>query len=102
MDWTAYWFMFPVALGIATLANATGIEGATFFSPIFMLILRLDPRISIIGTALITEVFGFGSGISAYMRRKLIDFRLAGIILMAMVPLAIVGSYLAGQVSSTF
>ncbi len=36
MNWTAYWFMFPVALGIATLANATGIEGATFFSPVIL------------------------------------------------------------------
>ncbi len=38
MDWTLYWYMFPVALGVATLAMATGIEGAAFFSPIFILI----------------------------------------------------------------
>jgi len=98
MDWEAYWFMFPVALAVATLANATGIEGATFFSPIFILLLKLDPRIAI-GTALITEVFGFGSGVSAYMRRKLIDYRLAGQLLVVTVPLAIIGSYFAGQIS---
>jgi len=97
MNWIAYWFMFPVALGIATLANATGIEGATFFSPVFILLLRLDPRIAI-GTALITEVFGFGSGVSAYMRRWLIDFRLAAQLLIVTVPLAAVGAYFAGQV----
>ena len=100
MDWTAYWYMFPVALAVATLANATGIEGATFFSPIFILILKLDPRIAI-GTALITEVFGFGSGVSAYMRRKLIDYRLAGQLLLVTVPLAVIGSYFAGQISPT-
>ncbi|MBI5291394.1 MAG: sulfite exporter TauE/SafE family protein [Chloroflexi bacterium] len=94
MNWTAYWFMFPVALGIAILANATGIEGATFFSPVFILILRLDPRIAI-GTALITEVFGFGSGVSAYVRRKLIDYRLAGQLLLVTVPLALAGAYFA-------
>lgn len=98
MDWTAYWCMFPVALGIATLANATGIEGATFFSPVFILILRLDPRIAI-GSELITEVFGFGSGVSAYMRRKLIDYCLAGQLLPVTVPLALVGAYFAGRVS---
>lgn len=26
-----YWFMFPVAIGIATIAMASGVEGATFF-----------------------------------------------------------------------
>lgn len=98
MNWTAYWFMFPVALGIATLANATGIEGATFFSPVLMLILRLEPRIAI-GAALITEVFGFGSGVSAYMRRKLIDYRLASQFLLITVPLAAIGAYFAGQIS---
>jgi uncharacterized membrane protein YfcA len=98
MNWTAYWFMFPVALVIATLANATGIEGATFFSPVLMLILRLEPRIAI-GAALITEVFGFGSGVSAYMRRKLIDYRLASQFLLITVPLAAIGAYFAGQIS---
>lgn len=99
MDFTTYWFMFPIALVIATLANATGIEGATFFSPIFILALRLDPRIAI-GTALITEVFGFGSGVAAFVRRKLIDYRLAVQLLMVTVPLSIVGAYLSGQIAS--
>lgn len=98
LNWTAYWFMFPVALGIATLANATGVEGATFFSPVLMLILRLEPRIAI-GAALITEVFGFGSGVSAYMRRKLIDYRLASQFLLVTVPLAAIGAYFSGQIS---
>lgn len=98
MDWTMYWFMGPVALGVATLATATGIEGATFFSPIFILALGLDPRIAI-GTALITEVFGFTSGVSAYVRRRLIDYRLALQLLTVTVPLALAGAYLAGHVS---
>jgi uncharacterized protein len=98
MDWTCYWFMFPVALVIATLANATGIEGATFFSPIFILLLRLDPRIAI-GTALITAVFGVGSGISAYIRSKLIDYQLGRQLLAVAVPLALIGSFFAGSLS---
>ncbi|HBY92822.1 MAG: sulfite exporter TauE/SafE family protein [Ardenticatenaceae bacterium] len=98
MTWTAYWFMFPTALGVATLATASGIEGATFFSPIFILALGLDPRIAI-GTALMTEVFGFASGVSAYGRRRLIDYRLARQLLTFTVPLALVGAYLAGHIS---
>ena len=69
-----YWFMLPVAAVIATIAMASGIGGATFFVPVFILALRLPPEVAI-GTGLITEVFGFASGLFAYMRRKLIDYR---------------------------
>lgn len=99
MDLTFYWFMFPVALGIATLANATGIEGATFFSPIFILWLRLDPHIAI-GTALITQVFGFASSVASYAQRKWIDYKLAVPLLIVAIPLALVGAYFAGSVST--
>ena len=26
-----YWYLFPTAIGIATIAMASGVEGATFF-----------------------------------------------------------------------
>ncbi len=57
-----YWFMFPVAILVATVAMASGVGGATFFAPIFILALRLSPEVAI-GTGLITEVFGFASGV---------------------------------------
>lgn len=56
-----YWFMLPVATVIAIIAMASGIGGATFFVPVFILALRLPPEVAI-GTGLITEVFGFASG----------------------------------------
>lgn len=59
-----YGFMFPVAILIATTAMASGVEGGTFFAPVFILALRLSPEVAI-GTALITEVFGFVSGLYA-------------------------------------
>jgi hypothetical protein len=40
---TGLWFMFPVAVGIATIAMLAGIGGAVMFAPFFMLVLRLDP-----------------------------------------------------------
>jgi len=52
--------MLPVAIIVATIAMASGIGGATFFAPIFMLALGLSPEVAI-GTVLITEVFGFAS-----------------------------------------
>ncbi len=89
-----YWFIFFIAFCIATTAMASGIEGAAFFAPIFILFLGLPTDVSI-GTGLITEVFGFTSGLAAYSYRKQIDFKLGRAILLATVPLAIVGTVLS-------
>lgn len=92
-----FWFMFPAALVISTLAMASGIGGATFFSPLFILALRLPPEVAI-GTALITELFGFGSGLLAYGRQRVIDYKLGLLMLAATVPLAILGTLAAGVI----
>ena len=93
-----YWFMFPVAILVATTAMASGVGGATFFAPIFILVLKLPPEVAI-GTGLITEVFGFASGVLAYARKRLIDYRLGVTLLVATIPLAILGSWLAGELN---
>ena len=80
-----YWYLFPAAIAISTVAMASGIGGAVFFSPLFIIVLKLEPSIAI-GTALITELFGFGSGLSAYWRRGLIDFRLGRQLLVFSIP----------------
>jgi hypothetical protein len=96
-----YWFMFPASILVSTLAMASGVEGATFFSPLFILALRLSPEVAI-GTALITEVFGFASGLFAYTRKKLIDFRLGLNLLVVTIPLAIIGTVIAGIIDSVY
>ncbi len=92
-----YWFMFPIAVLIATIAMASGVGGATFFSPLFILALGLPPEVAI-GTGLITEVFGFASGVFAYARKRLIDYRLGLALLMATVPMALLGTWVAGWI----
>lgn len=92
-----FWFMFPVAIAVATVAMSTGIGGAVFFSPIFLLVLGLDPVVAI-GTALITELFGFTSGLVAYVRQRLIDYKMGFQVLMFAVPAAIFGSIIAERV----
>jgi hypothetical protein len=89
--------MFPVAIGVASVANGAGIGGATFFSPLFVLVLQLEPKVAI-GTALITEVFGFTSGVTAHARARAIDWQLSRSLLVASVPAAVVGSLAAGAV----
>ncbi len=92
-----FWFMLPIAIVIATIAMSSGVGGATFFSPLFILVLGLRPEIAI-GAGLVTEVFGFGSGLYAYFRKKYIDFRLSFALLITTVPLALIGSLLANRV----
>lgn len=85
------WYLFPTSILIATIAMTSGIGGAVFFSPLFMLVLRLEPAVAI-GTALITELFGFSSGVYAYWSRGLIDFRLGRALLLFAAPAAVAGS----------
>lgn len=92
-----FWFMFPTAVLVATVSMASGVEGATFFAPIFLLALGLPAEVAI-GTGLITEVFGFASGVGAYVKRRLIDYRLAASLLIVTIPAAVAGSLIVHHV----
>jgi len=89
-----FWFMLPVGIVIATVAMASGVGGATFFSPLFILGLGLSPELAI-GSGLVVEVFGFSSGVYAYVKKKLIDYQVGGMLLSATVPAAIIGVVVA-------
>lgn len=89
-----YWFMFPTAILIATIAIASGVEGATFFTPVFLLGLKLPADVAI-GTGIITEVFGFSSGLWAYFRKGLIDFKLGQQLLWVSIPFVLIGTGLS-------
>ena len=93
-----YWYMLPIAVLVATTAMASGVEGATFFAPIFILALRLPPEVAI-GVGLITEVFGFASGLFAYARKRLIDYQLGIRLLLVTVPVTLLGTWLATDIS---
>ena len=90
-----YFYLFPIAIGIAWLANGAGIGGATFFSPLFILALALEPRVAI-GAALTTEVFGFASGVIAHSRAGTIDWKVAKLLATVSIPAAVAGSLIAG------
>jgi len=86
-----FWYFFPLAIVIATIAMSSGIGGAVFFSPILMLALKLDPIVAV-GIALSIELFGFGSGLFAYFKAKLIDYKLGLNLLIFSIPFAILGT----------
>ena len=92
--------MFPVSIGVATSAMLSGIGGAALFTPIFILLFpllgpeyELGSTVAAIGTALLTETFGFTSGLIGYHLKKTIDFRLARRFLVIAVPAGIVGAF---------
>ena len=106
MDFTIYAFMFPVSVCVATCAMLSGIGGAALFTPIFVLIFPLlgpeyvlESTMAAIGTALLTETFGFMSGFVGYYRRRMIDFSLASQFLRVSVPVAILGAFTAHLVN---
>lgn len=100
-DWTLYWFMFPVALCVATTATFSGIAGSALFAPIFMVVFpMLGPEYQFpsiaaaIGVALFTATFGLSSGVVGYLRRRLIDFKSAVPFILVAVPIGILGALL--------
>lgn len=99
MDFTLYWFMAPVSMLVATVAMLSGIGGAALFTPIFIILFPLlgpeyvlESTVAAIGTALLTETFGFSSGFIGYYRKRTVDFALAFKFLRVAVPVAIFGA----------
>lgn len=91
MNWLEYWYAFPVAIFTATLAMSSGFGGGLIFAPFFMLVLKLSPE-QALGTALLTEVFGMGTGFMNYYRMRLIDFYIGKKLILGSVPGALLGS----------
>lgn len=93
-----YWYMLPLSILVATTAMASGVGGATFFAPILVLGLRLTPEVAI-GVGLMTEVFGFASGLFAYAHKRLIDYQLGIRLLLVTVPVALLGTWLGTSIA---
>ena len=96
--WTKYAFMFPVSVCVATTAMLTGIGGAALFSPIFLLgFPALGPEFPLpsqaeaFNVALLTECFGFTSGLLGYIRRGLVDWRVSAPFIAVGAPFGIAG-----------
>ncbi len=97
----SFWFMFPVALVIATMAMLAGIGGALLFSPFFMLVLGLDPRLAL-AAGLFIEVFGFSSGLVGYVRKGSVSWPIVKRLLIFTLPLTFLGVLLSHVFPSVF
>ena len=99
-EFLAHWWVFPAAVVFSLIALASGVSGALFFSPFFMLVVGLPPATAI-GAGLMTEVFGMGNGLLNYVRQRVVDYRTAKWLLLGAVPATVVGAFAAHYVPTT-
>lgn len=93
-------FLFPVGVAISIIAMSSGISGANFWVPVYLLYFDLDPRVSF-WLALLTMIFGFGSGIVRHLKQKTIKPRLAFTYSAIAVVGAVIGSKLSPYVETS-
>ena len=91
---------------IATCCQLAGIGGAAVLSPVFLLIFPLlgpsyplPTAAAAIASALLTECFGFASGLSGYWRRGLVDWGIAARFIIVSIPSALIGAIAAESLS---
>jgi hypothetical protein len=89
-----FWFLFPVAIIIAVFAMATGVSGANFWAPVYLLWLRLDPQLGF-WLSLVSMIFGFSSGLARNLRQGTVNFFLLREYLKVVLPLTILGAVIA-------
>ena len=98
MNYIELWWVFPAAIFFSIVAIGSGVSGALFFSPFFMLVVGLTP-VQAVGAGLLTEVFGMGNGLRSYVRAKLVDYATARWLLLGSVPAVVLGALGADLVS---
>lgn len=96
----AHWWVFPASILFSMIALSSGVSGALFFSPFFILVVGLSPA-QAIGAGLMTEVFGMGNGLLNYVRQNVVDYATAKWLLLGAVPSIVVGALAAHYVPTT-
>ncbi len=90
----SHWPLLPAGVLIALAYTSTGIPGANFWVPVFILGLGLEPRVAF-WLALVAMLFSSTSGLIRHGRQKTIVPRQAWRLLAASVPLAIAGGLIS-------
>lgn len=88
-----YWYVFPYAVFVATVANASGFSGAVLFQPFFNFVLKL-PIANSIATGVATETIGMSSGAARYFWMKKVDTSALKVMLPPILVGVLLGLYL--------
>jgi uncharacterized membrane protein YfcA len=62
-----YWYIFPLAICVCILCNASGFSGSVLFQPFFNFVLQV-PIAQSVATGIATETIGMSSGAFRYWR----------------------------------
>jgi uncharacterized membrane protein YfcA len=91
IDYFTYWYLFPVSIIIAILAMSAGISGTNFWIPVYLIWLKIEPKTGF-WLALLTMVFGFGSGIIKNVKQQTINKYIVKRYLSITIPAGILGT----------
>lgn len=97
MDLT-YWYLFPIGIIISLLSMSAGISGANFWIPVYLFFIKVNPKI-VFWLALLTMLFGFGSGAVRNIQQGTVNWYLVKQYLIPTVPAAVLGSLLTSYVN---
>ena len=89
-----HWWIFPAAILFSMIALASGVSGALFFTPFFLLVVGLTPA-QAVGAGLLTELFGMGNGLRSYVKQNVVDYTTAKYLLVGAVPAVVIGAFAA-------
>lgn len=87
-----YWYMFPIAIVVAILANASGFSGGVLFQPIYNLLLKV-PLQNAVATGIATETLGMTSGAIRYVWNRMVELPIAFTMLMLVIPGVVIGNH---------
>lgn len=87
-----YWYMFPIAVLIATLANSSGFSGGVLFQPFYNIFLNI-PIQNAVATGVATETIGMTSGALRYIYYKMVDLPIAFTMIMLAIPGVVLGNH---------
>jgi len=87
-----YWYMFPVAVVVAVLANSSGFSGGVLFQPIYNLFLNI-PIQTAVATGIATETIGMTSGALRYIYYKMVELPVGFTMVMLTIPGVVLGNH---------
>ncbi len=96
-----YWFMFPVAIVVASLATGSGFGGGILFFPVFIHGLHLSVP-EAVGTGMITELCGMSSAMICYTAQKQVEFEIALPMIIISFPGVLAGLYIVQTVNPVY
>lgn len=88
-----YWYMFPISIVIAILANSSGFSGGVLFQPIYNLFMNI-PIASSVATGIATETVGMTSGAIRYIIQKKVELSIGLTMVMLTIPGVVVGNHI--------